>query len=46
MTKKKENVGFDTRVGIEHAVGQADDGVQVAFGQQFFFEAGFHTFAK
>ena len=32
--------------GIEHAVGQPDDGVQVAFGEQRFLDAGLHALAE
>ena len=43
---EEQQVGFDAGVGAEHAIGQAHDGVQVAFFQQFFLEAGFHAFAE
>ena len=43
---EEQQVGLDAGVGREHAVGQPHDGVQVAFGQQLLFDAGFDTFAK
>ena len=43
---EEQQVGFDAGVGGKHAVGQAHDGVQVAFGQQLFFDTGLHAFAK
>ncbi len=43
---EEEDVGLDAGVGIEDAVGQADDGVEVALGEEGFFEAGLHAFAK
>ena len=38
---EEEDVRLDAGVGIEDAVGQADDGVEVALGEEGFFEAGF-----
>ncbi|MNN10391.1 hypothetical protein D3C81_1233130 [compost metagenome] len=43
---EEQQVGLDTSVGVEHAVGQANDGVQVALGQQLFLDAAFDAFAK
>ena len=43
---KEQQVGADGRIGFEHAVGQAHDGVQVALFQQVLFEAGFYAFAE
>ena len=43
---KKKEVGLDAGVGIEDAVGQADNGVQVALDQQLFLEPGLHAFAE
>ena len=43
---EEQQVGLDAGVGIEHAVGQADDGVQVALFQQGLLEAGLHAFAE
>ena len=43
---EEEQVGADAGVGFEDAVGQADDGVQVALLQQVFLEAGLHAFAE
>ena len=43
---EEEEVGADAGVGIEDAVGQADDGVQVALGEEGFLDAGFDAFAE
>jgi hypothetical protein len=43
---EEEQVGADAGVGIEDAVGQADDGVQVALGEQGFLDAGLDAFAE
>ncbi len=43
---KEEQVGLDARVGVEDAIGQAHDGVEVAAGQQFFLEAGLDAFPE
>ena len=43
---EKQQVGLDAGVRVEHAVGQAHDGVQVAFLQQFFLDTGFDAFAE
>ena len=43
---EKKQVGLDAGVGVEHAVGQAHDGVQVALGEQFLLEPGFHALAE
>ncbi len=43
---EEEEVGADAGVGIEDAVGQADDGVQIALGEQGFLDAGFDAFAE
>jgi hypothetical protein len=43
---EEEEVGADGGVGFEDAVGQADDGVEVAFLHQVFLEPGLHAFAK
>ncbi len=38
---EKEEVGADAGIGIEDAVGEADDRVQIALGEEVFFDAGF-----
>ena len=43
---EEEDVGLDAGVGIEDAARQADDGVEVALGEEGFFEAGFHPSPK
>ena len=43
---EKEDIGADAGVGIEHAVGQADDGVQIAVGEQGLFDSRLHAFAE
>jgi hypothetical protein len=43
---EEEQVGLDAGVGIEDAVGQANDGVQVAVGQQLFLDAGLDALAE
>ena len=43
---KKQQVGADGRIRLEHAVGQAHDGVQVALGHEVLFEPRFHALAK
>ena len=43
---EEEEVGADAGVGIEDAVGQADDGVEVALGEERFLDARLHAFAE
>ena len=43
---EEQQVGLDAGVGVEHAIGQANDGVQVALGQQLFLDAALDTFAE
>ena len=43
---EEEEVGADAGVGIEDAVGQADDGVEVALGEEGFLDAGLDAFAE
>jgi hypothetical protein len=43
---KEQQIGAYAGVRLEDAVGQADDGVQVALFQQMFLEAGFNTFTE
>ena len=43
---EEQQIGFDAGVRVKHAVGQPYDGVQVALGEQFLFQPGFHTFTK
>src|SRR5262249_32956654 len=43
---EEEQVRADARVGLEDAVRQPDDGVQVALFQQRLFETGLHALAK
>ena len=43
---EEEEVGADAGVGIEDAVGQADDGVQVALGEEGFLDARLDAFAE
>ncbi len=43
---EEQQIGADAGVGLEHAVGQADDGVQVALFQQVLLEPGLDAFAK
>ena len=45
MVKKRE-VGFEAGVGGEDAVGQADDGVQVAIVEELFLDARLDAFAE
>src|SRR5690606_25263122 len=43
---EEQQVGFDAGVGVEHPIGQAHDGVQIALGEQLFLDAAFAAFAK
>ena len=43
---EKQQIGFNAGVGVKDAIWQTHNGMQVAIFQQFFFEAGFHAFAK
>ena len=43
---EEQQIRRDAGVGREHAVRQPDDGVQVEFLEQFFFDAGAHAIAK
>ena len=43
---EEQQVGLDAGVGSEDAVGQADDGVQVALFEQLFLDAGLDAFAE
>ena len=43
---EEEEVGLDAGVGIEDAIGQADDGVEVALPHEEFFDLGLDAFAK
>jgi len=43
---EEQQVGLDAGVGVEHAVGQANDGVQVALGQQLFLDATLDAFTE
>ena len=43
---EEEEVGADAGVGIEDAVGQADDGVEVALGEEGFLDPGLGAFAE
>ncbi len=43
---EKEQVGANARVGFEHAVWQAHDGVEVALHHQVFLEPGLDAFTK
>jgi len=43
---EEEEIGFYAGVGAEDAVWEADYCVQVAFLQEFFFDAGFCAFAE
>ena len=43
---EEEDVGRDCSVGGEDAVGQADDGMQIEFGEQVFFNAGGDAIAE
>ncbi len=36
---KEQQIGIDARVRVEHAFGQAHDGMQVARGKQMLFQA-------
>ena len=38
---EEEEVGLDAGIGIENAIGQADDGVEVAVGEELFLDASF-----
>ena len=43
---EEQQVGADAGVGLEDAVGQADDGVQVALLHQMFLEPRLHALAE
>ena len=43
---EEQQIGADGGVGLEDAVGQADDGVQVALLHQVFLEPRLHAFAE
>ncbi len=43
---EEEDVGLDACVGIEDAVGKADNGVELALFQEVFLEAGLHALAE
>ena len=43
---KENQVGVYSGVGIEYALGQADDGVDIAFFKEFFLDGGFDTLAE
>ena len=43
---EEEEVGLDAGVGGEDAIRQADDGVEIALGEQRFLEPGFHSLAE
>lgn len=43
---EEEDVGLDPGVGIEDAVGQANDGVEMAFFHEVLLEPGFHALAE
>ena len=43
---EEQQVGADGGVGLEDAVGQADDGVEVALLQQVLLEPGLDAFAE
>ncbi len=43
---EEEEIGADAGVGIEDTIGQADNGVKVAIGEEGFFDAGLDTFAE
>ncbi len=43
---EEQQVGLDAGVGGEDAVGQADDGVQVALAEQLFLDPRFDAFAE
>ena len=43
---EEQQVGADAGVGLEHAVGQPDDGVQVALLQQVLLEPRLDAFAE
>ena len=43
---EKKEVGADAGVGVEDAVGQADDSVQIALGEEGFLNARLDSLAK
>src|SRR5216110_2491157 len=43
---EEEEIGADTGVGIEYAVGQSDDRMQVAISEESFLDARFHALTK
>ena len=43
---KNKQVGANAGVGIEHAIGQAHNGVQVTLGEQRFLDAGLNAFTE
>src|SRR5690606_22615183 len=44
--REEEQVGPDAGIGVEDAIGQADDGVQVALGEECFLDARLHALAE
>ena len=43
---KENQVGVHSGVGVEHALREADDGVDIALFKEFFLDGGFHALAK
>ncbi|MCY1466037.1 hypothetical protein D9M71_842600 [compost metagenome] len=43
---EEQQDGLDPGVGVEHAVGQANDGVQVALSQQLFLDPRLDALAE
>src|ERR1019366_10586420 len=46
VPSKEEQVGPDTGIRIEDAVGKPDDRVKIAVGEERFLYAGLHAFAE
>ena len=43
---EEEQVGLDAGIWGENAVRQADNGVEIALGEQSFFQSSFHALAR
>ena len=43
---EENQVGVYSGIGVEHTLGQADDGVDITFFKEFFLDGGFDAFAK
>ena len=43
---EENQIGVHSGIGVEHALGQADDSVNIAFFKQFFLDGGFNALAE